>query len=325
MQETNISKARVFRIEGNSYFVRPLEDLATLMRCSLKGKLKNDFSLKRDKLYTTDICVVGDIVDILTNADGTGVISKVDERNNQLSRKAPRIKGASYRGERLEQVIASNIDKLFVVMSFKNPEFNYKTLDRFLIAGESSGIETIAVFNKSDLFDEDSELWYDLYKSIGYKVISMSAKTGYGIEELEKEIHGSTCLFWGSSGVGKSSILNKLHPVLDLDTNEISEKTNRGKHTTVAVKMFTIGEDTHIIDTPGVREIEPYGIKKSDLGHYFLEFQEYISKCKYNSCTHNHEPGCGVIDALEAGELSEFRYDSYLRMLETTEDDMIFK
>jgi len=260
------------------------------------------------------------------NEDGSGVIFKVLERSNSLSRKVPKIKGASYRGERLEQIIAANIDTLYVVSSTSNPPFNNKTIDRFLVAAESARIDVNLVINKTDLAEtEFINDWIRLYSEIGYKVFPASAKTGEGINEIKESLHSKRNLFWGQSGVGKSSLLNILFPGLNLATGEISTFTDRGTHTTVTSVMIKTSDDTFIIDTPGVREIDPFGVKKEDLGHYFIEFSDFIPGCRFNTCTHQHEPGCAVIEAVENEEISVERYDSYLRILDTIEDDIIYK
>ncbi len=291
----------------------------------LRGKFKKEFALKKDKLFHTDIAVVGDKVRFDFNDDGTGFIYEILPRENYLSRKAPRIRGASYRGERLEQIIAANIDQVFIVTSISEPNFNNKTVDRFLVACESSSLNVKIIINKTDLDENNSvDYWKSLYSGVGYEVLLTSTKTDTGIEELKSKLPNQKNLFWGQSGVGKSSLLNKIYPQLNLKVGEISNYTSKGTHTTVTSTMFYVGEETYIIDTPGVREIDPYGIKKEDLGHYFIEFSEYINKCKFNTCTHNHEPGCAVAEAVEKGLISELRYDSYLRMLETIEEDINF-
>ncbi len=257
------------------------------------------------------------------NEDGTGVINKIDKRKNYISRKAPRMRGASYRGERLEQIIAANIDKLFIVSSTLKPDFNNKVIDRFIVIGESSQLNINIIINKIDLVDKETiEDWTNLYKKIGYKVILTSKITKEGIDDLKKEITGNKNIFWGHSGVGKSSLLNSAFPGLNLEIGEISSFTDKGKHKTVTSKMIKIAADTYVIDTPGVREIDPFGIRKEDLGHYFIEYEPF--ECRFNTCTHFHEPDCGVIKAVEDGKISGIRYDSYLRILETIEEDIVY-
>ena len=297
-----------------------------MIRSVLRGKFKKDFNLKKDKLYITDIVVVGDKVEFDLNKDGTGFIYKVDERKNYLSRKAPRIKGAGYRGERLEQVIAANIDELYVVSSVYEPDFNNKVVDRFLVTGESSHIKVKIIINKKDL-DEENIIkdWIELYRTIGYEVFLTSIKDNKGLKKVKTGLEGKISLLWGHSGVGKSSILNNIYPHLNLRTGMISSFTDKGTHTTVTTEMIKVGQETFIIDTPGIREVEPYGIRKEDLGHYFPEFLPFINKCRFNTCTHHHEPGCAVIKAVEEEMISIFRYDSYLKILDTIEDDIIFR
>jgi len=293
--------------------------------CSLKGKFKKDYEMKKDKLFFTDFIAVGDYVEFEMNKDLTGVITKIEERRNHLSRKLPKVRGASYRGERLEQVIAANIDNVIIITSVTSPEFNNRVLDRFLAAVESSHLKVIIVMNKIDLDETGiSADWKNLYEGIGYRFILTSAETNVGISLLKEELRDAKNLFWGHSGVGKSSLLNKLYSELNLKIGEISQFSSKGTHTTVTSVMIKVEENTFIIDTPGIREIDPYGIRKSDLGHYFVEFVDYINTCKFNTCTHHHEPGCAVIAAVENNLISTERYDSYLRILDTIEDDLNF-
>jgi len=317
-------KGIITKIESKHYYLIP-EGRDEEVLCSLRGKFKKEYSMKKDKLFFTDFIAVGDNVDYEMNKDGSGVITKIEKRKNHLSRKLPKLRGASYRGERLEQVIAANIDKVVIVTSIHFPDFNNRVLDRFLVAAESSHLNTIIVLNKIDLDKSGNAYhWKKLYEKIGYQFILTSAETNKGLESLKKEISGSRNLFWGHSGVGKSSILNKMFPKLNLRISEVSQYSSKGTHTTVTSVMIKVNENTFIIDTPGLREIDPYGIRKSDLGHYFVEFVEYINSCKFSTCTHNHEPSCAVLESVEKGLISEDRYDSYLRILETIEDDINF-
>jgi ribosome small subunit-dependent GTPase A len=281
--------------------------------------------MKKDKLYLIDIAAVGDYVDYNLNDDGTGSIYSIEKRNNYISRKAPKIKGSSYRGERLEQIIASNIDNFFIITSIFAPEFNNKVIDRFLVVGESAKLNCFIVINKEDL-DQGNLLseWEEIYSIIGYKVIRTSAKVGIGIDKLKKLFAGKKNILWGQSGVGKSSLLNKVYPGLNLKTKLVSTFNEKGTHSTVTSTMFKVDQDTFVIDTPGIREIDPYGIRKENLGYYFREFLPYIKKCRFNTCTHFHEPECAVIRAVEDEEIYPERYDSYLKLLDTVEQDIIF-
>ncbi len=272
-----------------------------------------------------DIAVVGDSVDYRMNEDGTGVITSIDTRENYISRKAPKIKGAGVRGERLEQIIAANIDRTFIVSSATEPLFNNKVIDRFLVLTESAGISAQIVINKSDLVDSEViDIWKNLYESIGYTVLITSVKTGTGIDKLKENILEGNNLFFGHSGVGKSSLLNKLYSQLELRTGKVSTFTDKGTHTTVTSIMIEAERNKFIIDTPGIREIDPFGVSKENLGHYFVEFNKFSSECRFNTCTHHHEPGCRVIDAVEKEIISLERYESYLRLLESVEEDIHF-
>ncbi|MGE5458606.1 MAG: ribosome small subunit-dependent GTPase A [Methanococcaceae archaeon] len=317
-------KGIVYKVESKDFYVLSIPGNEKI-RCSLKGKFKLDNSLKKDKQFKINIAVVGDKVEFDLNQDGTGVIYEIASRRNYLSRKLPKVKGASYRGERLEQVIASNVDNLMIVSSLMLPKFNNKLIDRIMVAGESSHLTIHLIINKMDLASQDPpEFWIDLYSSIGYNVIPTSTKTFEGIDQIKSIMASKTNLFWGHSGVGKSSIINAMFPELQRKVGEISTFTQKGKHTTVNSIMDKIDADTFLIDTPGIREIDPYGITKENLGHYFVEFLPFIENCRFNTCTHFHEPACGVIQAVEDAEISFERYESYLSLVNTIEDDMIF-
>ncbi len=320
--EHNI-KGLIYKVESKDFYV--LNDDDTEVRCSLRGRLKKEHSLKKRKLKTLDIVVVGDIVEYSLNDDGTGVIEGVVDRENYISRKAPKLKGAGNRGERLEQIIAANIDNLFIVTSIHQPEFNNRVLDRIIVTGESEHLNVYIIINKSDL--DEFELipeWKEFYEEIGYTVFAVDAHSGDGIEELKDTMAGTKSLFWGQSGVGKSTILNKIAPELNFKTGEVSQWSSKGKHTTVTAIIKKIDNDTYIIDTPGIKEIEPFGIQEENLGFYFIEFTDYLEHCRFNTCTHNHEPGCAVREAVENGDITVERYESYLNMLDSIEDDMIF-
>ncbi|NWF50681.1 MAG: ribosome small subunit-dependent GTPase A [Ignavibacteriaceae bacterium] len=318
-------KGLVCRVESKDYYVLD-EKTGESIRCSIRGKIKKEFTLKKDKLISLNIAAVGDSVEYEKNPDGSGVIISIGERINYLSRKSPRIKGASFRGERLEQIVAANIDNFFIISSTCKPDFNNKVIDRFLVIGESAHVNSIIIINKSDLNQNKFDsAWLSLYRGIGYECFLTSSVNGEGIEKIRQLMQGKKNLFWGQSGVGKSSILNKLYQHLKLNVKDVSSYSNKGTHTTVTSVLLKVEPDTYVIDTPGVREIDPFGIRKEDLGHYFKEFADFIKNCRFNTCTHNHEPGCAVIDAVENNKISTERFDSYLRILNTIEEDIIFK
>lgn len=315
-------KGVVFKIESKDYYIY---DSGEQIRCNLPGRFQKEFNLKKDKLYNLDIAVVGDEVEYDLNKDNTGTIAKVGKRKNYISRKAPRIKGAGQRGERLEQVIASNIDSVFIVSSTSNPSFNNRFVDRLIVSAESAGININIVINKTDLgIDDDVSYFKDVYTGLGYNVYLTSVFAGESVEKMRSGLEGKVNLFFGPSGVGKSSLLNALYPELNFRVGEVSASTSKGKHTTVTSVMTNVGENTFIIDTPGIREFDPYGLRKEDLGHYFREISEIAPDCKFNTCTHNHEPGCAVIAAVEEGKIAQERYVSYFNLLETIEEGLFF-
>lgn len=312
-------KGIVSRIESKDYYVL-FENKE--IRCVLRGKLKIEAEWKKDKLLYTDLIVVGDIVDFQLLSDGTGIIEEIPERKNYLSRKAPFIKGVSEKGRRFEQIIAANVDYTFCVTSVAKPPFNNRVLDRMIVTAESCETIPIIIMNKIDLNKKKKkDFWYDLYTTLGYKVIRTSVITDEGIDEIKKIIKGKTSVFIGHSGVGKSSIMNKLDSRINQKIGEISEAWNKGKHVTVTAQLFQIDDNTYVIDTPGVREIEPFGISREDISHYFKEIAFFARDCRFNTCTHTHEPDCKVKEALEKGIIPEERYISYLRLVETLEED----
>lgn len=259
------------------------------------------------------------------NKDNTGTITKVSERKNYISRKALKIKGGGQRGERLEQVVASNIDSVFIVSSSVNPSFNNRFIDRLVVAAESASVKVNIIINKSDLgIDNDVEYFRGLYSGLGYNVFLTSVFEPESITNLHRYLNGNVSLFFGPSGVGKSSLLNLLYPGLNFKVGEISASTSKGKHTTVTSIMNKVGSNTFIIDTPGVREFDPYGVSRENLGHYFPEIASISDECKFNTCTHNHEPGCVVRKAVEENKISPERYKSYLNLLETIEEGLFF-
>ena len=316
-------KGVVKKIESKDYYV--LISSEEVIRCSLPGKIKNKYKKEKGKQYRIDIVAVGDFVYFNLNDDGTGVIVKIEERKNQLSRKALRIKGGSFRGARLEQVIAANIDNIFIVSSISSPQFNNRVVDRILVAAESSKIKCNIIINKIDLDVENfSEYWTELYAGIGYNVFCTSVPENKGFNKLIDYLKNNVNLFWGASGVGKSSILNLLFPHLSLKTAEVSKYSSKGQHTTVTSLLEMIDKKTFVIDTPGIREIDPFGIQGIDLAHYFVEFIPYLESCRFNTCTHFHEPGCAVIKAVEENKISMERFESYVNLLNTIEDGMNF-
>ncbi len=250
--------------------------------------------LKRTKIYAGDR-VLGDIVDAETFA-----IEEVEERKNVLIR--PPI---------------ANVDRVICVMTIRKPEFDNYLLDSLLVVYDHVGCEPVILFNKVDLLDskeiKELERWTELYRSAGYDVVHVSAKTGRGLERVVELVKGGICILAGPSGVGKSSILRALTGE-ELRTGKVSERTERGRHTTTGVRLIPFGEGSFIGDTPGFSRVEVLQfVRKKEVKNYFREFLRY--ECRYPDCTHVREPGCGVKEALKRGEISCERYKSYLKML----------
>ena len=270
----------------------------------LRGKIKSDPRLRS----FSEPAAVGDDVDYTVDAEGLAVIENVHERRNVFTRKD--------RSSSKEDLIAANIDQLFVVQAFREPKFNLRFADRLIVRAEKEGLPAVLCINKADLsLPEDIEYIQSYYKSSSVKFESVSAASGYGLAKLLELCAGKTTLFAGYSGVGKSSILNKLFPGIELKTSEVSESTGKGRHTTTNVRLITVGENTSVIDTPGMREFGLLDIQPENLSGYFSDMREYDGFCRFAGCTHDHEPGCRVKEAVESGEIHFGRYESYINIL----------
>lgn len=267
-------------------------------------------------IKSTNPVAVGDVVDFdLDEASDavTGVITKIHERKNYIIRKSVNLSHQVH-------IIASNIDKLFLLVTINNPPTTTSFIDRFLVTAEAYDIEAILVFNKVDTFDEamlDEQLYLQfIYSRIGYKCLRVSSVNEKGIEELREEMKGKVSMFSGHSGVGKSTLVNTLQPGMDLKTKAISEQHSQGQHTTTFAEMFDLDFGAKIIDTPGIRGFGVVDMEKDELGDYFPEFFALKDKCKFNNCLHKDEPHCAVKEALDNDEIAWSRYRSYLQLLE---------
>jgi len=238
-------------------------------------------------------------------------ITEVAPRRNKLGR--PKT------GQDREQVFAANIDLLVIVASTKKPYFKPGLVDRFLIAAENGGVKSALCVNKMDLVD-DPPPEAKAYEDIGLDVVYTSCETERGLDTLRELLQGKTSVLAGHSGVGKSSIVNALHPTLDLATQEVSTQTDKGKHTTTSSRLYELDESTKIIDTPGIKQLGLWGVSKEEVPQYFPEIADLATQCKFRNCTHQHEPGCAVLEALEAGNIAQHRYDSYLRIRQSLEE-----
>lgn len=303
----------VYKSTGSWYTVKT--EAGDFYECRIKGK----FRIKGIK--STNPVAVGDVVDFEldeTSDDTTGLIHNIHERKNYIIRKSVNL-------SKQVHIIASNIDKLFLLVTINNPVTTTSFIDRFLVTAEAYGIEAVIVFNKIDTFTEeilDEQLYLQyIYSTIGYKCLRVSATENKGIEELKELMKGNVNMFSGHSGVGKSTLINKLQPSLSLKTKEISEQHSQGQHTTTFAEMFELDFDAKIIDTPGIRGFGIVDMEKDELGDYFPEFFALKGQCKFNNCLHKDEPHCAVKDALENDEISWSRYKSYLQMLDGEDEN----
>ena len=294
----------VIRSTGSWYEVKTG---GRVVPCKMRGR----FRLAEEDV--TNPIAVGDHVRLRLNPDDTGLITEIHERKNRLSRRA------AGRRAGIEHVIVANIDRVWIIQSVRLPKPNPGFVDRVLVVAEAHEIEAGLVINKIDLardkdWDEIEEL-RDLYSEIGYPVVLTSALTGEGIDELGEQLYQRTSVVAGPSGVGKSSVLNAIEPELGIKTSEVSEKTRKGRHTTTFASLFPLAKGGFVVDTPGLREFGVLDIEDWELSHFFIEFKPHLERCRFPTCTHDHEPGCGVKDAVEEGEISERRYGSYLNIL----------
>ena len=285
------------------------------MRARIRGKFRLD-ALEIDE---TNPLAVGDMVRLRMGEgdDDTGFITEIERRENQLSRRAAGRKAAIK-----EHVIVANVDRAWCVQSTFGPKVNPGFVDRFLVAAEASHIPAGLIINKADLLDDEPRaqqavaFWNELYESLGYPVLLTSAASGQGVETFREVLSGRISVVSGPSGVGKSSLLNAIEPGLSLRTAEVSEKTNKGRHTTTFATLHEVAGGW-VADTPGIREFGIWDMSPQELGGYFVEFRPYIPDCRFPDCTHNHEPGCAVQAAVDDEDITPERYGSYLAILET--------
>lgn len=306
----------VIKNAGNLYNV--LTDNGSVAACRIKGK----FRLKG--IRTTNPIAVGDRVIVADTPapDGTSYITDIEPRENYIIRRASNLSKESH-------IIAANIDNAVLVLTLAHPTTSTTFVDRFLATAEAYRVNAILVINKTDLLtnDEDRELleaFTYLYESIGYEVMHLSARTGDGVDNLRKRLRDSITLFSGNSGVGKSTLINDLIPGLDLRTSAISDVHDTGMHTTTFSEMFFLEPDNAdagaVIDTPGVRGFGTIDFDRSDTGHFFPEIFRESARCRFNDCTHTHEPGCAVRQALEDNRIAASRYTSYLSILNDADE-----
>ena len=309
-----IGEATVVKNAGSHYLLSCLPDW-TPFPAVLKGKIR----LRNNE--STNPVAVGDHVRFESATDSLSdislknpsQISEVLDRKNHLIRKSTNLSRQSH-------VIAANVDMAFAVVSLYFPEIKLPFLDRMLVTCEVYGIPVTIVLNKVDLYREEAPQavadFIDIYTNAGYRVVCTSARTGEGVDELRSLTCGNVCLFSGESGVGKSSLIKALDPTLDPKIGRISDVHLQGKHTTSLYEMYRLRTGGWVIDTPGLRGFGLVNLEKEEISRYFPEMLKISENCRFTPCTHTHEPGCAVKEAVEDGRISPERYSSYLGMIE---------
>jgi ribosome biogenesis GTPase / thiamine phosphate phosphatase len=271
-----------------------------LIVCQLRGKLKQG-------RHTGDIAAIGDRVQVTLLEDGSGVIEEVEERKQAIVRLDPRPSGE------YQQVLLANADQAVFVFACAHPKPKLRMLDRFLVIAEKQQVEPIIVANKIDLVDDPKEI-FGMYETIGYRVIYTSTKTGAGLDELKSALAGKISALAGPSGAGKSSLLNFLHPRLDLEVGEVSKAMDKGRHTTVTRQMFPLEGGGYVADTPGWKSLALWDTEPEEMEAYFPELRDLVQDCQFSDCTHTHESNCAVLAAVKAGRVHPERFDSFLRL-----------
>ncbi len=304
-----VSEGLVVKSTGSWFSV--LTDEGKTVDCKIKGKFR------KQVVRSTNPVAVGDKVKIRADKNETPLIIKIYERENHIVRKASKLSKQS-------QVIAANIDQAILLLSLKAPKTYTEFIDRFLVSAEAYSIPAILIFNKLDSYDsvllkEMNEL-ISVYEKIGYKCISISAKEGIGLDQVKEFLKGKVSLISGNSGVGKTTLINKLDPSLNLSTSEISRFHQAGKHTTSFTQMYELKSGERIIDTPGIKGFGLVFFEKEELYHFFPEIFKMSKNCRFYNCKHIDEPGCRVIEAVKAGEISYFRYINYVNLFHDEEN-----
>lgn len=276
----------------------------------IDSKIKGNFRLKG--IRSTNPVAVGDRVEIITNQEGTAFISAIEDRRNYIIRKSSNLSKQSH-------IIAANVDQAVLVVTVNYPQTSTTFIDRFLASAEAYRVPVIIAFNKGDLLSPDErhyqEMVMALYDNIGYQCVALSAADGDGVDQLTPMLDGKITVLSGNSGVGKSTLINRILPGANLRTSEISDVHNTGMHTTTFSEMLPLPSGGYIIDTPGIKGFGTFDIEPEELTSYFKDIFHFSKDCRFSNCTHTHEPGCAVLKAVEDHYIAQSRYQSYLSML----------
>lgn len=298
-------KGLVIKNTGSWYTVRTDDGR------DVESKIKGSFRLK--DIRSTNPVSVGDRVNIIINNEGTAFISEIEERKNYIIRRASNLSKQSH-------IIAANLDQAMLIVTVNYPITTTVFIDRFLATAEAYRIPVKLVFNKIDRYQGEDreylEALINLYTTIGYPCSELCAKTEEGLDKLRADLKDKITLLSGHSGVGKSTIINKLVPGVNLKTGDISEYHNKGMHTTTFSEMITLPDGGYLIDTPGIKGFGTIEMEGAEIAHYFPDIFKFTADCKFGDCSHRHEPDCAVLQAVEDHYISESRYKSYLSILE---------
>ena len=293
------TEGRVIRYQSGFYNILTGDRVVT---CGIRGRLKR-------RTIQGDIIGIGDLVEITILPEGSGVIEAIKPRHSELVRLDPTPRG-QYR-----QILMANVDQVVIVFACTSPEPRLRMLDRFLVISEKQGLNALIVANKIDLVGKKAAReTFSVYPDLGYPVIYTSAVKDEGVNELRKALTGKISALAGPSGVGKSSLLNRIQPGLGLAVREINQQRDRGRHTTVVRELFPLVEGGFVADLPGLRRLSLWDTQPEELDGYFPELRDLVKHCQFNDCTHFDEPGCAVVEAVEEGRVSPERYESYLRL-----------